>query len=374
MFFEKEAKMKLNQKLGFLFLLKTIFLFSFSVDLHGFQFVLFDDIFEKNKEILIRTGKLEVGQLHLMRTDFYNNILFLDAKGRQLLLFDQEGKFIKRIGSKGQGPGEFVAPSGLGIDLEGNILVSDSQSRRINAYDKDGIFSTSFIISGLHGPPNNICVDSKGNYYLGAFKIDPDKPQSGEGLFINKYDSKGKYLKSFYPRNTAQLWLLNIYPFPCFDLDAENNIYAAQMNAYEISVFDSEGTVLETIGEAPSYFKRPEPGIEIDYSKFKNQSELIKKLTELSKSWTKLLSIKVIENQYLLLELEMNNLVKGFDKKFTIDILDKRGRILAGGIQSDYKFLCTDKDGYLYFLIHTDEEVTIKEPEYRIGKYKLKLD
>jgi len=340
----------------------------------GHQFDSFDSIFEKEKEILIKTNNLKVGQLYIMKTDFYNNLLFLDARGCQLLVFNQEGKFLKRIGKKGQGPGEFSMPFGLGVDSKGNIILSDGQSRRINKYDREGNFISSFICSGMHWPPHIICIDSEDNYFFGGFKANLQKLNFGEGMYINKYSPKGKYLKSFYSRNTNQLWFLSLYPFFGFDMDEEDKIYAIQMNEYKISVFDSEGNLIETLGKTPAYFKKPDPSLRVGYSRFRDQSKLREKLTKLSKSWTKILLIKVIKDEYILLELEMNNLIERFNKKYVLDLWSKKGKFLAGGIQTDYKFLCTDKDGYVYFLIYTDEEeVTEKEPEYVIGKFKLIL-
>ncbi len=342
-----------------------------SLNLHYNPLYSFHDIFIKEKEILLNTDKLDVGELQAIRIDPNGNILFLDTKGSQLLMFNQEGIFIKRIGAKGQGPGEFMIPFGMGIDKRGNIIVSDSQSRRINKYNKDGNFVTSFIISGLHGAPNIICTDSKDNYFLGAFRFDPDKPGSGGGLFINKYDPNGKYLKSFYPRNEGPLWILNVSPFAHFDIDSDDTIFASQIDRYDISVFNSEGTLLNTFSYSPSYFRAPDSKLEIDYSKYKTKAELFKKFEELSTSWTKIGSLWLIKDKYLLIELEINRLIKGIENKFMLDIRNKNGELVAGGIPTDYKFLCPDKEGFLYFLENSNEEVEEKEPKYAIGKYKM---
>ena len=76
----------------------------------------------------------------------------------------------------------------------------------------------------------------------------------------------------------------------------------------------------------------------------------------------------IVKNTYLLLVIEINNLIKGFNKKYVIDIWDKEGNFVAGGIQTDYRLLCRDKEDNLYFLINKDEQ------KYSIGKYHLTLD
>lgn len=343
-------------------------------NLLGYSLDSFNNLFKQEKEIFIDTKDLNVGQLFILKTDDHHNLLFLDARGSQLLLFNQEGKFLKRIGQRGQGPGEYSMPFGLGVDHEGNIILSDGQSRRINIYDREGNFISSFICSGMHWPPHVICIDSKRNFFLGGFKADLSRPNSGQGLYINKYNSEGKYLKSFYSRNTKQTWFLSLYPFFSFDIDNNDRIYATQMNRYLISIFDSDGNLLKTFGHTPHYFKPPDPNIRIDYSKFKNQAALKEKLEQLSKSWTKIISLNVINDKHLILQIEMNGLIKNIDKKYVLDIWNKEGVLVAGGIQTDYKLLCVDKAGYIYFLLHTDEEkASGKEPTYLIGKYKLTL-
>lgn len=360
-----------NKMHNFLILFILTSLFN---NLDSKQITSFNNIFEKEKEIIIRTKNLEVGILTQIKIDFYNNIIFLDAKVRQVLVFNQEGKFLKRIGKKGQGPGEFIHPLAMGIDKHGKILISDQRVRRINKFDKDGYFISSFIISGSHFSPNDIIiVDSKDSLFLGGYRENFNNP--GAGTWINKYDSKGKYIRSFFPRNTTQRWMLSMFPSFSFDMDEKDIIYAVQINEYKISVYNSEGRLLRTFAKAPYYFKKPDPNLRVDFSKFKSQSKLMEELIKLSKSWTKILRIKVVKNKYLLLVLETNNLIKGFNKKYVIDVWDKKGNLIAGGIQTDYKFFCTDKDGYVYFLTYTDEEEALeKDPEYRIGKFRIKID
>ena len=45
----------------------------------------------------------------------------------------------------------------------------------------------------------------------------------------------------------------------------------------------------------------------------------------------------------------MNNLVKGINHKYLIDIYDVDGNRIYQGIQTDYKLLCSDKLGNIYF-------------------------
>lgn len=338
----------------------------------GQKFVLFDDFFKKEKEIILQTENLEIGFLTQLNTDYKNNLIFLDSKGAQVILFDSDGEFIKKIGEKGRGPGEHIIPFGVGIGPNEEIIVSDHASRRINIFDKSGNFLSSFIISGNHWPPNIICSDSKGNIFLSGLKENYEK--EGSDTWINKYESTGQYIKSFFSRNNNQEWLLSMSPPVSFDISDEDLIYAVNINKYEISVFDTNGILLRKIGKAPVYFREPDPHLKLDFAKFekKSQADIMEELTRLSESWTRIFVIKAVE-EYLLMGLKTNNLVKEFDKTYVYDIWDNNGDLVKSGIQSDYKFLCCDRDDRLYFLIYTDEEeAEDKDPSYTIGKYKIK--
>lgn len=356
---------------------KRIFIFAIILSLSRSSYSelhKFNDIFQIEKEIYLQTKSLEIVSLWKIRINFYNNPILLDLKGSQVVLFGQEGNFLKRIGRKGQGPGEFILPISLEVDKNGNIFISDNPTRRINIYDKNGVFKSSFINSGSHMTPETIKIGSRNDIFFGAYKEDFNNP--GKGYWINKYNSEGKYIKSFIRRNTEQQqWMLGLDPSFCFDIDKEDIIYSAQVNDYNISVYDAEGSLIKSLAKAPYYFKKPDPDIKVEISKITTQSEAIKILDKLSKSWTRICDIVVVKNTYLLLILETNNLIEGINSKYIIDIWDKKGNLIRGGIQTDYKYLCMDYNDYLYFLTYTDEEQAVeKDATYRIGKFKLGLN
>ena len=359
-----------NKLFGILTILTLIFSFS---ALTGQNKSSFNDLFKKDKVINISTNNLDVGSLREMMVDPNGNLAFLDAQGCQVLVFDQEGNFTKRIGGQGEGPGEFILPTAVGKDTQGNIYVSDSRLRRINKYDKDGSYLHSFINSPDHWPPNIIRIGSKGHLFMDGLRADPKNRKTE--TWINAYGPEGKFVGSFLKRNTDQVWLRSIYPRFCFDLDGEDFIYGVQINDYEISKFDGDGNFLESIGRAPDYFVAPDRSLKIDYSKFKSQDEMRAAFTKISNSWTRIIRIEAIGDDYLLLIMEANGLVKGVAHKYIMDIWDLNGNLVEGAVSTDYRYLCCDDEDSLYFLIYTNEEQALEEPpKYTIGKYKLRRD
>jgi len=70
--------------------------------------------------------------------DSVGNLYILDTDNNRIQKLDSEGKFIKTIGRKGQGPGEFQAAHSMDIDNEDNLFVFDMRSRRIEVLSSEG--------------------------------------------------------------------------------------------------------------------------------------------------------------------------------------------------------------------------------------------
>jgi hypothetical protein len=87
---------------------------------------------EENENYLFyRVGDIQV--------DIEGNIYVLDTGNHRLQVFDKSGKYLRTIGKRGQGPGEFNTPTSLQLDDEtGNIFVKDNMLRKIIIFEKKG--------------------------------------------------------------------------------------------------------------------------------------------------------------------------------------------------------------------------------------------
>ncbi|MCH5291366.1 MAG: hypothetical protein J1D88_06390 [Treponema sp.] len=65
-------------------------------------------------------------------------LLVSETSGDRLSLLDAEGSFVKNIGSKGRGEGQFVGPQYLATDSFGNIYVTDFGNARVVVFDSEG--------------------------------------------------------------------------------------------------------------------------------------------------------------------------------------------------------------------------------------------
>jgi len=69
-----------------------------------------------------------------MAVDAAGNIFILDSGNQRIQVFGPDGKYVRTVGRRGQGPGEFESLSSIGIDRQGNVHVLDSAQRRIQVF------------------------------------------------------------------------------------------------------------------------------------------------------------------------------------------------------------------------------------------------
>ncbi len=93
--------------------------------------------------------------------------LVFEAEAIELRQFDSTGKFVRVIGRKGPGPGEYRwAPTGITISSAGDIYSWEGQSQRVNVYAADGKFTGVWTTPGARGLiPSGGWIDPNGLAY-----------------------------------------------------------------------------------------------------------------------------------------------------------------------------------------------------------------
>ena len=76
------------------------------------------------------------------------NLYVCDTLNNRIEIFDADGKFISTFGKAGDGPGYFARPKGVTIDADGHIWVADGMQDRVQVFNKEGQLLISF---GGHG-------------------------------------------------------------------------------------------------------------------------------------------------------------------------------------------------------------------------------
>jgi hypothetical protein len=161
-------------------------------------------IFSKVKTIILETTKESViGRVRWLQV-FDNKIFIMDAKSHgTVLMFDINGKFIRKIGGIGAGPGEYMYADDFTIDPVNKEIYILYSHCHINRYTIDGEFigAVSFksgsasiaryiqYHNGKIYTDMNHITDSVDNEYL-LQEIDPETgKQTGQFLNLTKYNN-----------------------------------------------------------------------------------------------------------------------------------------------------------------------------------------
>jgi len=139
----------------------------------GLRHVLVFDANHKAEDV-ITDGMVEPGPLAIDRE---NRLLYVsDVELDQVLVYDADSfKLLRKIGTTGRKhelttPGDFAKPSGIAVDAEGNLYVCDTLNDRVEVFDADGKFISTYGKNG-DGPgyfarPKGVAIDGDGHIWV----------------------------------------------------------------------------------------------------------------------------------------------------------------------------------------------------------------
>ena len=88
----------------------------------------------------------------------------------RIQVFTESGAYLGQRGTPGAASGEFSALSGVAVDADGNVLVSDGGNHRIQEFSGDGAYlgewGTLGTASGQFRNPFGVAEDGAGNVFV----------------------------------------------------------------------------------------------------------------------------------------------------------------------------------------------------------------
>jgi len=321
---------------------------------------------EKIEEIKIEeTDSNLIGILSLFEVNLIEKtILIADHIFYESKIFSDRGKFIKKIGKKGDGPGEFKSIDGIAEDFD-YYYISDGLNRRISIFTKDGLFLRSIKV------PSSIWFDS-GEIIVRNNKIYMNSFESKYKVFWENHmtkqiavlDTSGKTLYHFgdYPGIYKKYKLM--WTMPKFDMDEEGNTYISSWQSWQLSKYDRNRNLIKYFGMQGKYFKEVKESF--------RGNEAINELNDIGTKYSFVPKLKYGRNyiyqQYSNINENFFRTRSRLDKENYLMVYTKDGKY----IKSDIKLpgggmLDVDEDGIIYIEISD-------EPGNRIiGKYKIKI-
>ena len=124
-----------------------------------------------------------------------------DSKAHNIKVFDDNGKFLHEIGMRGEGLGEFNAPTYMTFAND-RLYVTDTLNSRVQIIDRDGDVIRSLGRRGLYlgdlPRPKGVAADSDRNIYVVESYYDHLLIFSDKGEFLLPIGGTGSRIGEFY--------------------------------------------------------------------------------------------------------------------------------------------------------------------------------
>ena len=88
--------------------------------------------------------------------------------------------------------GQFLHATGITAAADGHIYVAEYEGRRVQKFDTDGSFMTSWQVGGdTLGTPEGLAVDEQGNVYVTDCRLAQVEVYSPDGEFLTHWGERG---------------------------------------------------------------------------------------------------------------------------------------------------------------------------------------
>lgn len=114
-------------------------------------------------------GDLEylMGDVQSIAVAADGTIYVLDSQGPELRAYGPDGRFLRRLGRPGEGPGELKAPGAVAILSDQRLVVRDPGNGRIQVYGPDGTPAAAWtVVRGGFMTSSPLPVDRSDNMYI----------------------------------------------------------------------------------------------------------------------------------------------------------------------------------------------------------------
>ncbi len=164
-----------------------------------------------------------------------NDIIVADTNSHRIQIFDKDGRFKFKFGECGKRDGQLLYPNRVSVVKHtGDIVVTErSPTHQIQIYNKYGQFLRKFGANILQHP-RGVCVDNKGRIIVVECKVMRVLIFDLMGNVLQKFNCS-KYLE--FPNGVC-----------CSSGPDREEIYISDNRAHCIKVFDYNGNFIRQIG------------------------------------------------------------------------------------------------------------------------------
>ncbi len=286
-------------------------------------------------------------ELRSVQADSQGRIYALDGKDCVIRVFDSGGRFLRTIGQKGQGPGEFSTPGRIVLTHDDEIVALDSGNRRMSYFKSDGTLIKE--LSTAKWSFLRFRVTSRGDIYADHAAV---SDQGGLVLQLSRFspDLASSTALATEPRPGAPNRVMAFPPWFQHGMTHDGGLVWAVDSRYEITVLDPDGKTRLKI------FKVPEPNpiraedrkaiIEEEYKGVPPDA------LDIPSHFPPIRTLVVADTDHIFVRTYVRDKQGGFIH----DVFDPQGRFVAQFPLGKEEFAMMARDGKLYTLVREDAE------------------
>jgi hypothetical protein len=327
------------------------------------------------------TDDVLIGQIGSFTTDDRGRVFLVDINQRTIHLFKPDGEWIGRIGSEGEGPGEF---RGIGTlrTVHGMLHAIDANLRRISRFDLETLELHSTVSLSEDQPPVDFMfphayfVRPDGSYlvfFTAPFLPDDDsETRYWDSVVLNE---NGRYESEVFLKVRADEWLVDsgedfIRAFPPpygrisrFAMSDDGQLYHAWSEHMMIKVYDTDGSYARAI-----YHHYPKVPLRRDdvleaFADREERDRSILRARPMPDTWPAFGMMHLDDENRIWLATITDN-----RDEYNWWVLESSGELLATFTWPRSKAIRHIHNGYVY-TGETDEETGLQ----KIVKYEIKL-
>lgn len=143
----------------------------------------------------------------------------------RVMRFSASGDFEKSFGGFGSGPGQFNVPHAIAIDAQDRLYIADRDNNRVQVFDADGNFIAQW--TGF-GRPSGIDIDADGTLYVSDNQSNDERnPGVARGIRIG--DARTGTVRAFIPDPQFDPARMRETMAHGLAVDSDGNVYGAEV-------------------------------------------------------------------------------------------------------------------------------------------------
>lgn len=163
----------------------------------------------------------------------------LDGLNNRVVILDSLGNFMKAVGRRGSGPGEFESPRSIRVTSDGGFAVLDEGLSRVEIFSSDGSYERSVLFrTGLPNVRDFLVVDS--------FFVISGTTAVSEAV-VHLYDHEGNYVRGYgnVRKDLKEPVLIARYSDGVLARRSDGAIVFARRTPFQLQVFADDETLLD---------------------------------------------------------------------------------------------------------------------------------